>query len=124
MSISSNWGLSTQTEPQQHLGNFAVGAVPPSFEQQFTDSSGDALPINGYSVTTNIVSTNPDATPGSGSTSLTGDGSDGKVTYAWHADDMAYPGFYRLQMWATLGSAKYESDVFTYAVYDGPGDAP
>jgi len=125
MSISSNWGLSTQSEPQQHLGNWAQGAIPASLTNQYTEDDGvTPIPVTGATVTVQIECTNPAATGLGAGTPTVSDGANGIVAYAWAAADTAEPGFYRLQFWAEVGSQKYESDVFTYQVYDGPGSAP
>ena len=124
----SNWSLGDEYvgsgEPQQFLGRFASGEIPPALLHQFDDSEDNDVNLVGFTITVNITATaGVTATLGAGTPTLS-DGPTGVGQYAWHSDDMSQPGSYRLQMWASNGTNKYASDVFTYIVYDGPGTAP
>ncbi len=109
-------------EPQQDLGQFAAGAIPPSIENLYTDFDDAVVDLTGFTTLVTRID-GPTAavlTPGT----PTVKGSDptlGTLIYAFGANDMLAPGFYRLQMWASNGTIKLESDVFIYEVYDGPG---
>lgn len=109
-------------EPQQDLGQFAAGAIPPSIENLYTDFDDAVVDLTGF---TTLV-TRIDGPSGASLTPGTpvvkgGDPTLGTLIYTFTATDMLVPGFYRLQMWASNGTIKLESDVFTYEVYDGPG---
>jgi len=119
------------TITKQELGAFAAGAIPPPFEHTFLDFDGVAVDVSGFAT----LSMNIEAIPavsgllGTGSIGFTTDGTDGKVTYNWVAADMAEPSDYEAQMWASDGipgnaTQKYESDLLTYRIYNGPGSAP
>lgn len=114
------------TPTKQELGAFAEGAIPPPFEHTFTDFDGLAVDVSGFTMQMNIeaIPTVPD-TLGGGTIGYTTDGTDGKVTYNWSATDMTTAADYSAQMWVSNGTTqKYESDLLTYRVYDGPGSAP
>lgn len=117
------------TPTKQELGAFAEGAIPPPFEHTYTDFDGVAVDMSGggWSYAMNIESIPPVTGPlGSGTIGFTTDGSDGKVTYNWSGTDMLEQADYTAQMWVRNagGTQKYESDLLTYRVYDGPGSAP
>lgn len=117
---------SDYVEPQQWLGAFAAGSVPPSLEHTFKDADGGAVDLSGGTLAVLIEATaGVTATLGTGTLSFKDtDPTLGTVIYNWGADDMRDPGYYRLQLWVTIGSSKLDSDVFTYVVYDGPGTPP
>lgn len=111
----------------QELGGFADGAIPPPFEHTFLDHDGVPVDISTFTVFAMNITSDPvvGGPLGDGNIDFTTDGIDGKVTYEWSATDMASPGRYRAQMWVSNATTqKYESDLITYLVYDGPGSAP
>lgn len=109
-------------EPQQYLGLFSSGAVPPAVEHTYLDFNDAVVDLTGYTTLVARIDgpTGATLTP-STPTVKSGDPLLGTLIYAWDASDMLIPGFYRLQLWASNGTNKLESDVFTYEVYDGPG---
>ncbi len=111
---------------KQELGAFAAGAIPPPFKHIFLDFDGVVVDLTGFSERQmNIEAIPPvSGTLGASAVSFTTNGEDGSVTYAWAEDDMADPADYEAQIWVSNGTQKYESDLLTYRVYDGPGDAP
>jgi hypothetical protein len=115
------------TVTKQELGAFAAGAIPPPFEHTFKDFTGAVVDISSFATLQMNIAAIPSVTGplGGGSIAFTTDGTDGKVTYFWSATDMAEASDYEAQMWVSNGSTqKYESDLLTYRVYDGPGSAP
>jgi len=115
------------TVTKQELGAFAAGAIPPPFEHTFLDFDGDAVDVSLFGTLAMNIEAIPTVTGplGGGTIAFTTDGTDGKVTYDWSATDMADPSDYEAQMWVSNGTdQKYESDLLTYRVYDGPGSAP
>jgi hypothetical protein len=115
------------TPVKQELGAFAEGAIPPPFEHTFLDFDGVVVDISSFGTLAMNIEAIPTvaATLGAGSIGFTNDGTDGKVTYNWSATDMLEASDYEGQMWVSNGSTqKYESDLLTYRVYDGPGSAP
>ena len=115
------------TPVKQELGAFAEGAIPPPFEHTFLDFDGVFVDISSFgTLAMNIEAIPPVTGPlGGGTIGFTTDGTDGKVTYNWSATDMAEASDYEAQMWVSNGATqKYESDLLTYRVYNGPGSAP
>jgi len=117
------------TPVKQELGAFAEGAIPPPFEHTYRDFDGIAvdLSVGGWTMQMNIEAVPAVTGPlGGGIIAFTTDGTDGKVTYQWSATDMLEASDYEAQMWVrnAAGTQKYESDLLTYRVYDGPGSAP
>jgi hypothetical protein len=115
------------TPVKQELGAFAEGAIPPPFEHTFLDFDGNPVDISAFGTLQMNIEAIPVVTGplGGGSIGFTGDGTDGKVTYNWSTTDMAEGSDYSAQMWVSNGATqKYESDLLTYRVYDGPGSAP
>ncbi len=117
------------TPAKQELGAFAEGAIPPPFEHTYTDFDEEPVDMSagGWTFSMRIEAIPVVAgTLGSGTIAFTTDGSDGKVTYNWVAADMADEADYEAQMWVrnSAGTQKYESDLLTYRVYNGPGSAP
>lgn len=108
------------------LGAFAAGAVPPPIEHQYLDFDGVQVDLTGFSTLSMNIEALPSVTGplGGGTIEFVTDGTDGWVRYTWVADDMAEPSSYTGQMWASNGTNRYESDLFLYTVYDGPGSAP
>ena len=112
---------------KKELGAFAAGAIPPPFEHTFLDFDGLPVDISSFGT----LQMNSEAIPSvtgplaGGSIGFTTDGTDGKVTYNWSTTDMAEPADYEAQMWVYNGATqRYESDLLTFKVYDGPGVAP
>jgi len=115
------------TPTKQELGAFAEGAIPPPFEHTFTDFNGAVVDVSGFTLQMNIEAIPVVTGPlGTGSIGFLTDGTDGIVVYNWSATDMATAADYTAQMWVANGGGtqKYESDLLTYRVYDGPGSAP
>jgi hypothetical protein len=115
------------TPTKQELGAFAEGAIPPPFEHTYKDFDGIAVDISAFAVHTMNIEATPSVagTLGAGTIGFTTDGTDGKVTYNWAVGDMLYGADYEAQMWVSNGATqKYESDLLTYRVYNGPGSAP
>lgn len=115
------------TVTKQELGAFAAGAIPPPFEHTFLDFDGLPVDISLFGTLAMNIEAVPSVTGplGGGDIAFTGDGTDGKVTYDWSTTDMLEPADYAAQLWVSNGvDRKYESDLLTYRVYDGPGDAP
>lgn len=117
------------TVTKQELGAFAAGAIPPPFEHTYLDFDGVVvnMEVGGWTFSMNIEAIPAvSGTLGSGAIDFTTDGSDGKVTYNWVVEDMADEADYEAQMWVrnAAGTQKYESDLLTYRVYNGPGSAP
>lgn len=111
----------------QELGGFANGAIPPPFEHTYLDIDGAIVDVSTFAVRAMNIVSDPTVTGplGTGTIGFTTDGTDGKVTYQWSTTDMADAGEYEAQMWVSNGTdQKYESDLLTYLVYDGPGSAP
>lgn len=109
-------------EPQQDLGQFASGAVPPPIENTYKDFNGAIVDLTGFStLVTRIDGPSGASLTPSTPTNKDADPTNGTLIYNFTSSDMLVPGFYRLQMWASNGTIKLESDVFTYEVYDGPG---
>lgn len=108
------------------LGAFAAGAIPPPIEHQYLDFDGLAVDLTGFTTLSMNIEASPtvSGTLGGGTIEFKTDGTDGWVVYTWVVDDMAEPSGYVGQMWASNGTNRYESDLFIYSVYDGPGDAP
>lgn len=114
-------------EPQQYLGKFSAGAVPPTIEHTYLDFQDAIVDLTGFTTLSVQItaSAGVTATLGTGTVqNKSADPTNGTLEYLWGSDDMRDPGFYRLQMWASNGVNKLESDVFVYEVYDGPGSAP
>ncbi len=111
---------------KQELGAFAAGAIPPPFKHTFKDFDGEVVDISGFTERAMNIEAIPavSGTLGEGTVEFTTDGEDGSVTYTWDEDDMAEQADYEAQMWVSSGTQKYESDLLTYKVYDGPGSAP
>lgn len=110
------------------IGAFAAGEIPPPFQHTFTDLDGGPLDVSAFSVQRMNIESVPAATStlGAGVITMPGTGADGVVQYAWSADDMAVPGDYEAQLWVYEPGTPYRfaSDLITYMVYDGPGEAP
>lgn len=111
--------------PEIDLGFFAAGEIPPDLRHQFLDFNGDPVDLTGFTTLSMQVEVHPVGTGpyGDGPKILTTP-AQGIVTYSWSATDMAEPGSYRAQLWASDGTKRYASDVIIYTVYDGPGVAP
>ena len=108
------------------LGAFAAGEVPPDLAISFKDFDGNAISLSGYSAEIRIQE-ELGALVGSGAIIISDPGN-GIATYTWVQDDMLVVGQYTVQAWvlegATATSKRYASDLYTYTVYDGPGDPP
>lgn len=109
-----------------NIGFFAAGEIPPPVSHTFTDFDGAAVDISSFSTRQMNIEAIPAVTGPLGTNAVTfvTDGTDGKVTYAWSATDMAEPGSYSAQIWVSNGTNRYASDLIIFVVYDGPGDAP
>ncbi len=108
------------------LGAFAAGEVPPPLVVTYLDFNEDPVNLVGF---TNLQ-VNIDEELGSnqnplglGSVVLT-DAANGVLEYTWVRDDMFDIGEYTAQAWVNNGSQFYASDLYTYTVYDGPGEPP
>lgn len=115
------------TPVKQELGAFAAGAIPPPYEHTFKDFDGVAVDLSAFATLQMNIEAIPGVTGplGTGTIDFTTDGADGSVTYSWSADDMAEPADYEAQMWVYNDvNQRYESDLLTYRVYNGPGSAP
>lgn len=108
------------------LGAFAAGEVPPPLEITFTDFDGAAVDLTSFgNVQMNIKEElDGNSSPlGNGGITVS-DAPGGKVTYTWVKADMADAGEYTAQAWVDDGTNFFASDLYTYSVYDGPGDPP
>ena len=114
------------TPTKTDLGAFAAGEVPPPLEISFTDFEEAAVDLTGFtSLQMNIdeeLASNQNPL-GTGTIIVT-DAAAGKVTYTWVRDDMLDVGEYTAQGWVDDTVNYYASDLYTYSVYDGPGDPP
>jgi len=119
-------------EPIVDIGDFAAGAVPPPIIHTFTDFNGVVVDLTTFPTVTVQIEAVPGVPValGSGQVQITDD-LVGEVTYWWHPNDMATANSeYRLQIWVwndlptSPTARRYESDLYRYRVYDGPGVAP
>jgi hypothetical protein len=108
------------------LGAFSAGEVPPDLQIKFTDFDGNAVPLTGFTAEIRIAEELGELV-GAGVIAIT-DAPNGVATYEWVRDDMITVGQYLVQAWVLEGtdpdSKRYASDLYTYIVYDGPGEPP
>lgn len=106
------------------LGAFAAGEVPPDLQVTFKDFDGVPVPLTGFTphmrITEELAG---DGGLGGGAISIT-DAPNGVAEYQWVRADMLNVGQYTAQAWVEDGNKYYASDLYTYTVYDGPGDPP
>lgn len=113
------------TPTTTELGAFAEGEVPPALEISFTDFEDAAVDLTGFTNLQCNIEEELAGTSGLGTgTIVVSDAPNGKVTYTWVRADMLNAGEYTVQAWVNNGVNYYASDLYTYSVYDGPGDAP
>lgn len=111
--------------PEIDLGWFAEGAIPPNIVHTYVDYDGEIVDLTGYSSYMQIEAFPPVQNPlGIGAIQIVAPATNGQVEYSWHENDMLQASSYQAQMWVTNGTKRYESDVFKYIVYDGPGTYP
>lgn len=99
---------------------------PNGISFQWVDSAGDPVDMTTGTWTgqgrAEAVEGTPAANLGAGIVSVvTGTAT---ATYAWHDDDHAAVGVFRLIIWVGNLTKRYGSHVFEWAVADAPGAAP
>jgi hypothetical protein len=108
------------------LGAFAAGEVPPPLVVSFQDFEKNPVNLTGF---TNIAMNIEEelgvgeGTLGLGTVQVT-DAPGGVFEYTWVRADMITVGEYTAQGWVDNATSFYASDLYTYTVYDGPGDPP
>jgi hypothetical protein len=110
------------------LGAFAQGEVPPDLLVTFQDNDGNSINISGFTTEIRIAEELKGVTGfGTGVVTVL-DAVNGQISYAWVQPDMLTQGQFTVQAWVLEGtdpdSKRYASDLYTYTVYDGPGDPP
>ncbi len=108
------------------LGAFAAGEVPPPLVITYLDFEKDPVDLTGFgNLQMNIdeelsANSNP---LGTGFLTVT-DPAGGVLSYTFVRDDMLDIGEYTAQGWVNNGTNYFASDLYTYTVYDGPGEPP
>lgn len=105
---------------------YPKGAKPNSISYQWEEADGDPVDMTSGvwagQARAEAVDGTAAADLGSGSIALnTGTAT---ISYAWHTDDFAEVGVFRLILWAGNGTIRYGSAVFEWAVADSPGNDP
>ncbi len=108
------------------LGAFAAGEVPPPLVVTYLDFDEAPVNLSGFAnLQANIdeeLGSNQNPL-GTGTVVLT-DAPNGVLEYTWVRDDMLDIGEYTAQLWVNNGTNFFASDLYTYTVYDGPGEPP
>lgn len=105
----------------QSIGPYTAGEKPAALVHTFTDSSGTAINLAGYTAKLQLVRL--DAAPATANATVSG-AATGEVTYAWGASDLTTAGRYQAQFWAGNGTFRFASDIFTFEVQPSVTTAP
>ncbi len=108
------------------LGAFAAGEVPPPLVVTYLDFDENPVNLSGFGNLQVNIDEELDAAQnplGTGAVVLT-DAPNGVLEYTWVRDDMLDIGEYTAQAWVNNGTNFFASDLYTYTVYDGPGEPP
>lgn len=96
------------------MAQIKVGDIGTVFEMALTDQDG-VLDIN-LATTLEFNFKEPDDSTWTATASLTTDGSDGKLKYAFIADDLDQAGTWTAEAFIILPSGQWTSDCVTFAV--------
>lgn len=93
-----------------------VADIGTSFEEQILDAQGEAIDISSASPIAYKFE-KPDGTVLSRTGSLLNDGTDGWAVYETVLGDLDVSGFYRLQVYVTIGSDVFHSNIKMFRVW-------